>query len=75
MIEDAGGIALMLTSFFTFGCITLHELRQHAKEMTLPLAIAAACLGAFVGLVALAERQEQGRSHGGSFAQTSGTQR
>ena len=37
----------------------IHEMREHAKAMTPPLAIAAICLGTFVGLVALAERPEE----------------
>ena len=47
-------LAIALAAFFTFGCIAIYESREHARAMTPPLAVAAVCLGLFVGLTALA---------------------
>ena len=58
MTEEAFPIAL--AAFFTFGCITIHEARQHARAMTPPLAIITICLGLFVALVGMAEKPEPG---------------
>ena len=55
---SADTFPIALAAFFTFGCITIHEARQHARAMTPPLAMIAICLGLFVSLIAMAEKPE-----------------
>ena len=59
-------VAILLAVFFTYGCITSHEMRKHAKEMTPPLSLVAVCLFLFVALIAVAERPADGRRTGPS---------
>ena len=52
--------AILLASAFTFGCVAIQALKQHAQPVTAILSIIAICLGSFVGLVSLAQKGQPG---------------
>lgn len=58
--------AVVLLGLFTLGCIAIHGLRRHAKQMTPVLILTVLCLGPITGLVALALRPKAMSYNSGS---------